>query len=121
MIKEYLEISLILDNIQNMKKENFVILKSFSELKTEGLTNDIWQIKNFNLHVLYEFKCNVLIESPKKQFKNRIPLPISDINKRKIAKHDSQVLDCDSKKLRKLSSSKKNNESVCIYEYSNFL
>jgi len=103
---------LIFDHGNNQRKENFVILKSFSELKTGDIIQETWQIKNFNILVLYEFRCNVLIESPKKMQKNRIPLPLFDLNKRKIARHDSQILDCDSKKLRKISVSRKNSESV---------
>ncbi len=118
IIKEYLEISLIFDNGNNHRKENFVILKSFGELKTGDVIQDIWQIKNFNIHVLYEFRCNVLIESPKKVHKNRIPHPNSDLFKRKIAKHEAQILDCDSKKLKKISTSRKNSESVIIYYHT---
>lgn len=103
---------MILDYGNNQRKENFVILKSFSELKTGNIIQEIWQIKNFNILVLYEFRCNVLIESPKKKPKNKIPLPYSDNQKKKIGRHDSHILDCDPKKLRKISSSRKNSESV---------
>lgn len=115
IIKEYLEISLIFDHGNNQRKENFVILKSFSELKTGEIIQDIWQIKNFNILVIYEFRCNVLIESPKKLPKNRIPLPNNDLNRRKIAKHESHILDCNAKKLTKISTSRQNSESVILF------
>ncbi len=111
-----MEISLTQDNGLILKKENFVLLKSFNELKFGELTYDVWQIKNYNINLTYEFRCNVLIESPIRIMRNKIPLPNNDTNKKKIGIHDRHNLDCDSKKLKRISL-KKLSSSVSIFYY----
>lgn len=112
MIKEYLEIKVILEYEKTGKKESFILIKSFNVLKISGLTKEIWQVKNYNIYIIYEFRFNVLVESPRKQLRNRIPLPSGDVGKKRSIKHDSHILDFDLKKLKKISDVRKLSEQV---------
>jgi hypothetical protein len=96
-------------------------LKNFNELKNSENNLEIWKIKDFELFVNYDFKKDVFIESPKKILKNRIPIPnnnnLSDI-KKKIIRHDSQILDCDSRNLKRVNNSvRKDSDKVSYYNY----
>jgi len=112
-----------LEYFGNEKKENFVILKNFNEIKNSENIFETWKIKDFELFVKYDFKTNVFIESPKKPLKNRIPIPnsTSDI-KKKISRHDSQILDCDPRNLKKIQSGiRKNSDNVIVCLFYNFI
>jgi hypothetical protein len=88
-------------------------------LKNNENIFETWKIKDFELFVNYNFKNDVFIESPKKVLKNRIPIPnnnnnLSDI-KKKILRHDSQILDCDSRNLKRINSTSRKNSDIVSY------
>lgn len=119
-MKEYLEISLILEYFNDKKRENFVVLKNFNELKNVENNYETWKIKDFEIFVKYDFRTNVFIESPKKPLRNRIPMPGgTNEQKKKVSRHDSLILESNAGNLKKISL-RKNSDGMVRKFFINF-